>query len=47
MSQSVIQALEVAGIGLPVMFFVIGLFLVIGQVLLKVFPEKAEAEKTK
>ncbi|MGE5544882.1 MAG: OadG-related small transporter subunit [Bacillota bacterium] len=43
MNQAVEQALEIAGIGLPVMFFVIGLFIIVGKILLKVFPEKSES----
>ena len=42
MSESLIQALEIAGIGLPVMFLVIGIIALTGQLLLKVFPEKLE-----
>ncbi len=40
MTSTVYQALEVAAIGLPAMFFVIFLFVVLGQLLLKIFPEK-------
>jgi len=39
-SSAVADALKVAAIGLPVMFFVIALFVVLGQVLLKMFPER-------
>jgi hypothetical protein len=44
MSTTVYQALELAAIGLPAMFFVIFLFVLLGQLLLKIFPEK-EADK--
>lgn len=41
MEQSVIsQALQVAVIGLPVMFAVIALFMVVAKVLVMLFPEK-------
>jgi hypothetical protein len=43
MNQTLMQALEIAGIGLPAMFFVIGLFVILGQLLLKIFPEKPKA----
>ena len=44
MTTAVYQALELTAIGLPAMFFVIFLFVIMGQLLLKVFPEK-EADK--
>ena len=40
MTATVYQALEVAAIGLPAMFFVIFLFMILGQLLLRIFPEK-------
>jgi len=43
-SESVIQALEIAAIGLPVMFLVIGILALAGQLLLKIFPEKLESK---
>jgi len=43
MDQTVLQALQIAGIGLPVMFLVIGLFILLAKLLLKVFPEKSES----
>lgn len=42
MSPAVMDSLKVAAIGLPVMFVVIIIFVVLGQVLLKVFPDKGE-----
>lgn len=42
---SLTQALQVMGIGLPVMFGVIILFIVLTKGLLKVFPYKPEEEQ--
>lgn len=41
----VIQALQVMGIGLPVMFSVIALFMALTMLLLKVFPYVPDEDK--
>ncbi|NLC06401.1 MAG: hypothetical protein GX755_00285 [Syntrophomonadaceae bacterium] len=45
MNPTVIEALNVAAIGLPAMFGVIILFVALGQALLKLFPEKSNSAK--
>ncbi|MGI6648168.1 MAG: hypothetical protein ACOX5W_03675 [Bacillota bacterium] len=45
MDSTIMEALNVAAIGLPVMFGVIILFAALGQTLLKIFPEKSNTAK--
>jgi Na+-driven multidrug efflux pump len=43
---AVTQALQVMGIGLPVMFLVIVLFMILTTALIKIFPYKPEEEES-
>jgi len=43
MPETLAKALTIAAIGLPVMFTVIGLFVLLAKVLLVLFPHEADA----
>jgi len=43
MPEAVGKALTIAAVGLPVMFSVIGLFMLLAKVLLVLFPHEADA----
>ncbi|MBZ4653360.1 MAG: hypothetical protein ACOY3J_01070 [Bacillota bacterium] len=47
MSETVAQALQVMSIGLPVMFGVIILFMILCKVLVALFPDKGEQDWNK
>ena len=45
MNEALMDALKVSAIGLPVMFGVLTIFIILSHVLIKLFPDKSSTEE--